>query len=276
MGVGPRIKLVAVDEDGTFLDTTHANFDRERFAPVFERMCAAGCHFVVATGNLLHQARNIFSEYAPQMGFVTTNGAFVHEGERLVAKRTMPAKTAARVAHLVSSMPEVLNYAVMGEHGAYMERGRCSQEEFDIWKLFTYRQSWVDDIRRVDDAVGSICLITEEAHADAVAMRLTYELADEVYAVSSGTENGYVSFDIQMPGVSKAWGLERLMEAWGISRDEVIAFGDADNDIEMLELAGRGFAMANGSANVKAAADEICPPNTESGVIQVLERYFPA
>lgn len=276
MGALPHIKLVAVDEDGTFLDETHANFDRERFAPVFERMLKAGCRFVVATGNLVYQARHIFADYAPYMGFVTTNGAFVHDGDRLVAKCAMPSETASRVARLVSSMPETLNYAVMGENGAYMERGRCSQEEFDIWKLFTYRQSWVDDTSRVDDAVGSICLITEDIHADAVSARLKAELAGEVYAVASGTENGFVSFDIQMPGVNKAQGLSQLMDVWGVSPDEVLAFGDADNDIEMIELAGRGFAMANAAERVKAAADEICPPNTESGVIQVLERFFPA
>ena len=56
--------------------------------------------------------------------------------------------------------------------------------------------------------------------------------------------------------------------------DEIIAFGNADNDIDMLRFAGIGVAVENSPENVKREADRVAPPNTEEGVAQVLEEIL--
>ena len=58
------------------------------------------------------------------------------------------------------------------------------------------------------------------------------------------------------------------------SPEEIIAFGDAENDIDMLRFAGLGVAVANSPENVKRHADRIAPANTEEGVAQVLEEIL--
>ena len=63
--------------------------------------------------------------------------------------------------------------------------------------------------------------------------------------------------EILSPQVHKGHGLRQLCENIGVSLDEVIAFGDGDNDIEFLQLAGRGVAMKNARTTLKAVADEI-------------------
>jgi hypothetical protein len=72
-------------------------------------------------------------------------------------------------------------------------------------------------------------------------------------------------------GVSKGSGLEFLAERLGFSRERTIAFGDGENDVELVEWAGYGIAVANAHERVKAAADWICPAAAEEGVAQVLE-----
>ena len=64
------------------------------------------------------------------------------------------------------------------------------------------------------------------------------------------------------------------MERWKIDADQIMAFGDSENDIEMLELAGYSFAMENGEEKVKRMAKYIAPSNDEAGVLQVLEQYL--
>lgn len=64
------------------------------------------------------------------------------------------------------------------------------------------------------------------------------------------------------------------MERWKIDADQIMAFGDSENDIEMLELAGYSFAMKNGEEKVKRMAKYIAPSNDEAGVLQVLEQYL--
>ena len=76
-----------------------------------------------------------------------------------------------------------------------------------------------------------------------------------------------------MPGVSKSARMSRVAERLGVRREETIAMGDGDNDIEMLEWAGLGIAMGNGMPAVKAAADWIAPPVDEDGVAVALRRF---
>ena len=54
------------------------------------------------------------------------------------------------------------------------------------------------------------------------------------------------AIDLLPRGIHKGWGLRSLMERWKIDADQIMAFGDSENDLEMLELAGYSFAMENG------------------------------
>ena len=75
-------------------------------------------------------------------------------------------------------------------------------------------------------------------------------------------------------GVNKGAALLRLARHFGIERDEVMAFGDGQNDVEMLKAAGTGVCMENGCPEAKAVADRIAPSNLEDGVAQVIEEYL--
>ncbi|HET8559094.1 MAG TPA: HAD family hydrolase [Marmoricola sp.] len=88
------------------------------------------------------------------------------------------------------------------------------------------------------------------------------------------THSGAPFVELLPRGVSKAWGLSRLCEHLDLDPGEVLAFGDAPNDAEMLAWAGRGVAMANASAESRAAADEVTGTNQEDGVAAVLEQLL--
>ena len=76
------------------------------------------------------------------------------------------------------------------------------------------------------------------------------------------------------PGVTKAAGLAFLAEHLGFDRDRTVAFGDGENDVELLEWAAYGIAVANAHDRVLAVADFVCPPASEEGVAQVIEAYL--
>jgi Cof subfamily protein (haloacid dehalogenase superfamily) len=78
------------------------------------------------------------------------------------------------------------------------------------------------------------------------------------------------------PDVTKAAGLEFLSEHLGFARERTVAFGDGENDIELVEWAGYGVAVANAHERVKELADYVCPPVDEEGVAQVLEAFLAA
>jgi Cof subfamily protein (haloacid dehalogenase superfamily) len=76
------------------------------------------------------------------------------------------------------------------------------------------------------------------------------------------------------PEVTKAAGLAFLAEHLGFAQESTVAFGDGENDVELLEWAGYGVAVENAHERVLAVADFVCPPVTEEGVAQVLEAYL--
>jgi Cof subfamily protein (haloacid dehalogenase superfamily) len=73
------------------------------------------------------------------------------------------------------------------------------------------------------------------------------------------------------PEVTKASGLQFVVEQLGLDAERAIAFGDGENDVELLEWARFGVAVANAHPRVLAAADWVCPPAAEEGVAQVIE-----
>lgn len=75
-------------------------------------------------------------------------------------------------------------------------------------------------------------------------------------------------------GASKGKGVKLLLDDLGVHPDDVMAIGDGENDIEMLELVGWGVAMANGAARTLAIADAQVASNDEDGVVEALERFI--
>jgi Cof subfamily protein (haloacid dehalogenase superfamily) len=80
--------------------------------------------------------------------------------------------------------------------------------------------------------------------------------------------------ELASPEVTKATGLAFVAEHLGFTAADTVAFGDGENDIEMLQWAGYGVAVDNAHESVLAVADFVCPPCDEEGVAQVIEAYL--
>ena len=75
-------------------------------------------------------------------------------------------------------------------------------------------------------------------------------------------------------GITKATALSRLADILQIEPSEIMAMGDANNDIEMLQFAGLGIAMGNASEHVKSLANDVTSSNEEDGVARAIEKYI--
>jgi Cof subfamily protein (haloacid dehalogenase superfamily) len=79
--------------------------------------------------------------------------------------------------------------------------------------------------------------------------------------------------ELGSPGVSKGSGLTFVAERLGFDPNLTVAFGDGENDLELLEWAGFGVAVENAHPALRAAADWVCPGPDEEGVAQVIEAF---
>lgn len=80
--------------------------------------------------------------------------------------------------------------------------------------------------------------------------------------------------EITTKGINKGAAFERLIQHVGVGQHELMAFGDAQNDLAMIEYVGHGVAMGNACHELKAIAKEVTLSNNEDGIAKVLRRYF--
>lgn len=112
-------------------------------------------------------------------------------------------------------------------------------------------------------------------HPDHDEQALHAIVAPLVEGRATATYSGYDGLvEISAPGVTKASGLAKVCATLSITADEVIAFGDMPNDVEMLRWAGRSVAMGNAHPDVVAAAAERTLTNDEDGVAVVIEQLL--
>ena len=268
------VKLVVTDEDGTFLDLGGEDFSRERFRAVFERMGAAGCRFAVATSNQSFQVAEIFGELAPKISIIASNGAYVEPQCKEAQVSVMSPDAVADVLAAHAAHPEIPLCAVCAG-GAFVERGADADFVAEM-TMYSHNMRLVDSLAEqgpTTDVLMYWSRVDEGDLARAVAL-LDAATGPAVNVVDSGFGGGFGYLDVVQPGVSKATGIRVLMDSFGIDASEVMAFGDAGNDAEMLRLAGVGVAMGNASDELKSIADLVCDPCEEQGVLKVLEEVF--
>ena len=101
------------------------------------------------------------------------------------------------------------------------------------------------------------------------AVAMLADLKDVLELNSSARNN----IEVMHKGVDKGWAVGQLQKHYGLKRDEIMAFGDADNDRQMLLSAGWPAVMSNGTDEMKSIARIIAPDCDSSGVGRIIEEY---
>ncbi|WP_146114120.1 Cof-type HAD-IIB family hydrolase [Pantoea coffeiphila] len=258
------IKLVAVDMDGTFLNS-QGDYARQRFAEQYQQLKERDIKFVVASGNQYYQLKSFFPDIDAELAYVAENGAYIVDKQREIYCGSLPEAEVKRVIEVISRI-EGVNFLVCGRKWAWM-LASAGEAFFNEMRVYYHMLEKIDSYDQIDDTVFKFALSYVEDDVSALMARIAEEVGDIVTPVSSG----HGSVDLIIPGNHKANGIRRIQQIYGVADNEVLAFGDGGNDLEMLRHAGFGFAMANGSPAAKAAARYAAPTNDEQGVLAVID-----
>lgn len=269
------IRLVITDLDGTLLKNDHLTVS-PRTAAALAAIKARGVRLCACTGRPL----SLMVDVVRPLGFdyaITCNGAAcddLHTGQRLFAAYLSAEKAAFawdQMAH-VDSMVEwfVHGEILMDEHNFsqweqrvravwhrdYLRAGRATIVR-DIRDFFAQGAPELEKLNVLNFPEGSMT-------APIAAMR-------QSGAFEISTSLGY-NYEIGDAQANKGTGITRLCQQLGMSLEEVVAFGDGDNDEEMLQTAGIGVAMGNARERVKRFANEVTLSNEEDGIAAWLEQ----
>lgn len=262
------IKMVAVDMDGTFLKGTN-EYNRKRFADIYQKMLKDEVKFVVASGNQYYQLKSFFPEIESQISFVAENGALVmSEGEELFCGE-MSLQLVHEILEFLKTIPEV-HTILCGRQSAYVEEVETA-EFVAHGRIYYHRLKIVPSLLELNqDKFFKFALNVPDEMTEEILALLNQQFDGQITAVSSG----HGDIDLIIPGLHKANGLRILQEKWGIHEDHLASFGDGGNDLEMLRHAGYSYAMENGSPAAKEAAENLAPSNNEEGVLVILEELL--
>ncbi len=264
-----QIRLIATDLDHTLLDEDGHVSARTRAALDIAR--AADIHVVPVTARQPLGLRSLSKETGFASWALCSNGAYaVHLSthEVLFAEES-PAAPVQRLAEALNELIPDLLYGSVRKGGEQLivQHGYADVAHFD-------------DHKRDPAALVGVPLraVLSEPTLKLVIRHATlspHDIFDAINQVGydglAMTLSGAPFVELMAEGVSKASGLEQLCARLGIDRGEVIAFGDGLNDIEMLQWAGRGVAVANALPAVREVADEVTLSNQDDGVAAVIE-----
>ncbi|MDY5252780.1 MAG: Cof-type HAD-IIB family hydrolase [Erysipelotrichaceae bacterium] len=262
------IKMIITDLDGTFYHRD-LSFDKEKFNYLFKQMQANDIKFVVASGNQYYQLCSFFED-RDLMTFVSENGGLIISENKEIFSLTIEKELYLKTLKLLNDLKHLEMIVICGKNYAYMPTN-TKPEDFAMIKNYFPRLKYCDDLSLIDDQIIKFAFITKEDKADETAQILNAKLDSSLTAITSGN----VCVDIIVKGMHKGRAITQLMEQWNINYDEIMAFGDAFNDLEMLKLAKYGFVMKNGHEKLKEEIGLVCPyTNEEDGVLMMIEEYF--
>lgn len=258
------VRVIAVDMDGTFLDN-NSEYDRVRFQKQYNELKKRGIRFVVASGNQYYQLASFFPDICDEISFVAENGAFVLEAGEKIFNGGLDAESVKKINAILENYGGI-DFVVCGLRSAWVKKG-ASEAFLQIMKKYYYRLEIVDDYDEIDDVIFKYALSLDDEAIPELFRSLVAQLGGIMTPVTSG--HGFM--DLIIPGTHKASGIQRLLNKWNVRHDEVAAFGDSGNDIEMLAMTKYSFAMENATDAVKNVSEYITLPNTQNGVLKIID-----
>ena len=267
------VRCVALDMDRTTLNSEGRLSAGNRRA--LAEIIAAGVHVIIASGRAFDTLPGDMVELPGVEYAITLNGAAMyHVPTGKCLKRYRLSEKAAE-AIMKATEEEPVTYEAFIDGIAYA--GKNFLENPEAFGITPQAVSYVRTTRRgVDDIVR---FIYENKHRlDSMDMIVRdEELQRKVWSqVENATDEVYITSSIRNlvevadKNAGKKAGLAFFTELLGLKREETAAFGDADNDIDMIRYAGCGIAMANASEACKRAADFITGHHDEDGVAKGL------
>ncbi len=273
----PRYRLLAVDIDGTLVNSDHELTEATRAA--IRRACAAGVEVVLATGRRYSRTLPLVEPLGLNVPLVTASGALIKRAsdhQTLYQAAFKPGALAGCLAILADGRHDAVLYADTFAEGfdfyiAHTGPTRVELAEF-LAKNAGFERVYPRMMTAPPPGIFAGFAMGTRDEMLALAVELDRRLPEQFYihVLRSPRYSGFMC-EIAPHGVSKWTGVTRLAEQLGIRAAEICAAGDDVNDIPMIEGAGLGVAMGNALDSVKAVADRIAPTHDDDGLVQVVD-----
>ena len=262
------VKLFVSDIDGTLL-VPKKKISAKNIAAV-KKMTDAGITVTIATGRMYRAALPIAQELGVNVPIITYNGALIKSVDgTIIYEKNLPEELVTEIVnfyekrgwHLQSYSEDIL---YVPEYNNFVKEYEGSQ------KVQANVIGW-DAMKK---KTLHVCKMLSIADTEEENLRRMAELKAEFGNKIEVTKSAPIFTEIVCPDISKASAVKILAEKLNISRAEVMAIGDADNDLPMLKAAGTSVAMGNATEEVKNSCDLITGLCENDGFAEAVEKFI--
>jgi hypothetical protein len=274
--------LVILDLDGTILHL----YRSEPISPAVRATVAAvqraGIPVTIGTGRTFDYVRTHYAELLQlRTPFITTQGAVIGDPVtgRVLSETTMPIEAARQIAHLADGLNQVTVFYFNDEDGhthLYQNNLTSPAQDVDFHDhvFGAPRQRLPSLLAKLNSPVAhppiKFIIDNNLAHTPDLLPELHSRFGELLYITRTHPR----LLEGTAWGVHKGRGVQELCHLLQIDPQRVLAIGDNDNDIPLLQAVGYGVAMGNATPGVKAVARWIAPPIEEDGAAVALQQLI--
>lgn len=247
-----HIKIIFFDIDGTLIDI-HRRQISEKTLETLIRLKERHIILCLSTGRAPMSVPR-FEGWEPD-AFLTFNGSYCFNRQQVIYKNPLSTGDAKQIVKNAAAINRPVSAATP-------EKLAANGRDTDLVNYFSLAKLKVEVSDKFDEMIEH----------------------DEIYQImSGGLESEYAAFlqNVQNAKIAAWWdravdiipadsgkgvGIENVLAYYRLKKEEALAFGDGNNDIDMLQAVGTGVAMGNASDELKAVADEICGPASDDGI----------
>ncbi|MEK4843384.1 Cof-type HAD-IIB family hydrolase [Staphylococcus sp. FSL W8-0271] len=262
--------LICLDLDGTLLN------DDKKITPYTKKVLTIlqkqGHKLMIATGRPYRASQIYYHELNMNTPVVNFNGAFVHHPKDDHFKNKHEVLDLDLSHEIIQSLNNFGVSNIIAEVKDYVFLNNFDQKLFDGFSMGNPKIETGDLLNSLNESPTSILVEAEEFMIPRIKQMLTRFYAENIEHRRWGSP--FPVIEIVKQGISKARGIDYVKSYLDMDRNHIIAFGDEDNDLEMIKYAKHGIAMENGLDELKHVANHVTYSNNDDGIGRYLNDFF--
>lgn len=266
------VRMVVADLDGTLLNSNGELSDRT--ADSVRKVREQGILFTIATGRMRPSALRPLRGITPKLPIIALNGSFVANDDDVLVNATLPDEPVAKTLELLHNKP-LTTVVIKGDDAFILERSRYNSEMLNNW---IYEPAPIASFGDVSpDNVTELLVCGEKEKLEELASpgEEIWQNSVSQFLFPSIRHEPMWYYEIRHSEADKGSGLRHIRERIGLSKNEIIVFGDYSNDLPLFGEAGISVAMGNSTEDAKRAANIVLnESNDDDGVAGFISKFF--
>ena len=256
-----NIKLVITDMDGTLLNSKHQV--SSKFLKQYKQLQSHNILFVAASGRPYYSIIEKLDSIKNDIIVVAENGGIIVDNTKVLASKSIDKSKIKTIDNIINELEGIITIYCTKDL-AYIKE--TTQENINIVKEYYSNYQLINSISEIKDKVVKIALYHPKS-SEICIYPFVKRFNDKNKVIISSPN----WIDISEKGINKGNALNLLQQKYNVKESEILAFGDYNNDIEMLKKAKFSVAMKNAHEDVKSISKFETTSNDDLGVERILD-----